>query len=66
MNHLTVYPLTPRTIYINNDYITIYLPHHINTYIGIRIYYPELYEFIQENEDEQTNYILDRIEWLID
>lgn len=62
MNHL----LTQRFIYLLNETISIYLPYHIDTFNGIRIYYPELYEIIQEEEEEHKNRILDYIEWLTD
>ena len=66
MNSLYISPLSLRTIYIINQHITIYLPNHIDTYKGIRIYYPDLYQIIQDYEDYQKNYILDYTEWIID
>jgi hypothetical protein len=62
MNH----QLTRRFIYLLNETISIYLPYHIDTFNGIYIYYPELYEIIQDEEEEQKNRMLDYIEWIID
>ncbi len=58
--------LTERSIYLLNEKISIYLPYHIDTFNGIRIYYPELYKMIREEEEEQKNRILDYTEWIID
>jgi len=66
MNQLHISLLTLRTIYLVNQPITIYLPSHIDTYNGIRIYYPDLYQIIQDYEDYQKNYILDYTEWMTD
>ena len=66
MNHVVIHPLTQRMIHLHHQTISIYLPHHINTYNGLRIYYPDLYSIIKEQEEEQKNYILDRTEWIID
>ena len=44
--------LTQRFIYLLNETILIYLPYHIDTFNGIRIYYPELYEIILDEEEE--------------
>jgi hypothetical protein len=60
------YLLTRRLIYLLNETVSIYLPYHIDTFNGIRIYYPELYEIIQDEEEEQKNRMLDYIEWIID
>ena len=58
--------LTQRFIYLLNETILIYLPYQIDTLNGIRIYYPELYEMICEEEEEQKNKMLDYTEWIID
>lgn len=60
------YLLTRRFIYLLNETISIYLPYYIDTLNGIRIYYPELYEIICEEEEEQKNRMLDYTEWIID